>query len=653
MKTSKLLLLFAALFVAVLTIGFAMAADIQVTGVSVSQSNPAVLNQEATIMTSVILRNSSSAVSTDVSVNFGNSQTATRSIVLQPNLVYEVNTKVTYTTTGTFTITATADAANLVAEDVETNNQATTTATIASQTTTLSVSNVNVQGISGQTVSGTSTLRNTGNTDVTATLTVADLTSGSNVLSRTAVSVSGINGPIASNAQIPLTVSVVIPSGQAAGTYSGLITVRANNQDFTGTLTVVVGSPAPTNTVSLTVPDFGSDSQDRLATITRTVRITNTYAQSMNFVLGSTIGSEYKVSFSQSAVTLPSGGSSDVTVSLYVPESQDSGRQTIGQITATSNGQVVVSTDVVLVTATMLEIKKVKIDIDGDEDSVSDGENVEVEPGDEVVLSITVENNFDDNIEIQDIEVSVDQDDDIDWNEDDELSDLSEDDDDVVDFTLEIPSDADRGTYTVDIKVTGEDENGARHEDKLSFDIELDRNSREITVQDMSISPAQISCGGKITITTKVENTGTRDEPKAVLILKNEDLALFNRWIELDIDEDDAVTKTYSFTVDKDTPSGEYLIEARTYYENSRESDTYYESLTVKSCGTTTVPPQGNTNNPSTPAKNSTIVFPPTTTGPYYGETSFYESTAYVIILGAAAIILIMAIIVLLVKFVF
>lgn len=408
------------------------------------------------------------------------------------------------------------------------------------------------------------------------------------------------------------------------------------------------------NALTLSEVDLGSDTQDRDQTTTANLMITNNASSQVTVSLTSLLSSNYQTQFSANSVQIPAGGSIPVTVTIYVPKTQIVGKQNLGIITATDNLGNQASTAVFLTTKNELIISKIHADVNGAGKSLSDGDTLKVKPGDDVTLSVTGRNDNTDNVDIQDISLDMKSDTDLDLDTSDDMSDLSSGDKDTVDETFTIPTDLDTGDYDVDFTLTGRDENGVRFEDKQSITIRVERESHEIMIENLQVSPTDISCGGKATVRMTLHNTGSHDETQVALLVKNSDLKLDQYTTKMSINMDDTVDKFYTFDVPSNTPAGEYIIEAATYYTGDIQSDDQVVSLIVDPCQTTT-----NTNNTTTTTTTTTVTPPPVVipqgnvVGPSYGASSFWNSDAYLIVLVAAVAIILLLIIVLLIKFVF
>jgi hypothetical protein len=520
------------------------------------------------------------------------------------------------------------------------------------------LTSLNLQGTPGETVQGVVVLTHNNDTNPLTQLTVTSLASGSNVISSNNIVIESV--PVLQDSlQAKWNVTVLIPANQVAGVYTGILNAYVSgNLDAQSIFTLTVDSTVnPGASFTISDIDFGGSSQTREETINSNIRIVNTGSESLIISLSSNVPSSYSLTFAQSTVTVLSGQTMDVPVTLYVPDDQDSGRQTIGAVTAiaTNAAGLTKTSSVYLQTKSELAITKVRAVIDGRSSTLDDGEDVDAKPGDDVTLTITLKNEFSDSINIEDINVDVLADNDLDWDDSTDISRIQDGDKKEIDFSFNVPNDIDEDNYDVDINVDGTDENGARHEAEYTITINVNRENHEISIDSITLNPTRVSCGGRVTLRTRVENTGSNDEDNVAIAIENAELGLEEYVTRLAIDQGDISDKSVSFDVPSNTPVGEYIIDITTYYDN-KESDYNVASLYVDQCGgttNTTLPPSSGNNGGSGTVPIPPVVYPSGTVGPTYGGVSFFNSTAYVILLVVAVLIFLVLITLLLVKFVF
>jgi uncharacterized membrane protein len=531
-----------------------------------------------------------------------------------------------------------------------------TVSMVAAATT---LSSLTLQADSGASTSGTVTATSDSSTG-TLILTSSNLISGNNTISTSDITIDAQSaGP---NPLIQgWTVTVDVPTGQPSGTYSGILTVTDNGTVIaTSFINILITNVVQGASFTLSDLDFGDSSQIRGETINSNLKIVNTGSEPLTISLSSNAASSYLLTFSQPTINVASGQTIDVPATLYVPDNQDSGRKNIGSVTAVATNAALTKTSAVnLQTKSELVITRVKAVIDGKSSTLDDGEDVDAKPGDDVTLTITLKNEYDDDIYIEDVNLDVLADNDLDWDDSTDFSRIKYGDKKDVDFSFTIPSDIDEDNYDVDITADGRDENGARHQFDYSITINVDRQSHEISINSVSVNPTRVSCDDQVTLRTRIENTGNNDEDNVAIAFQNDELGLEEYLTRLVIDQGDILDKSVYFTVPKNIPSGEYIIDITTYYDN-KESDYGVASLYIDSCGSTGTTTTGtgttttgNTNTGTTSSTTPPVIIPTGTVGPSMGTAGFLNSTTYMIILVAAALLLLILIILLLVKFVF
>ena len=433
--------------------------------------------------------------------------------------------------------------------------------------------------------------------------------------------------------------------------------------------------------------NLGSSTQERGVAVTGSFTITNTDVTPVTLTLTSTIPSTYGVQM-PATVTVPANGSLPVSLTLnMIPLSQNSGKNTIGSITASNNAGVIATPTVALTTVSKLEITKVSAEIDGDSNSLNNNEDMDAKPGDTVKLTVTVKNKFTGNIDIEDVTVTVQQDD-LDWDEDDDLSTIRDGDKETSVFSLKIDKDIDSDDYDVDITADGTDENGARHSDTYSITFNVDKKSHELTIRSYTVTPTVVSCDRTITASIDVENTGNNDEDAVVVQIKNDLLKLEQVYKPLTIDTGNNWRKTVTFQIPDTAAPGEYYFEAWTYYDGNEQSDTGVVPVVIQKCGTDPITPTSKCTNLNqqfcvtdsayqkclSTGVLSAIQYCPTgyscqqgqctqisvpvipdtgISGPSYGTRSFFDSPVYLAALIIVAVVLVILILVLLIKFVF
>ncbi len=250
-----------------------------------------------------------------------------------------------------------------------------------------------------------------------------------------------------------------------------------------------------------------------------------------------------------------------------------------------------------------LDVKKVKFIVDGNTDTVNDGDTIEydAQPLDKVEIRITLENLWEDNageeVEIEDVEVEIiingiDKDEDnIKLGSDKiDLNYEGSDQEHTFEFEFEVPLEAqDDETYDVDIEVIGTDDSDDQHDYLIQWTVKLGvkKDPHKLIISDFEISPNELSCDFDTIVDFEIINAGDNDETYVRYVLKNEKLGINKEKsrfrINTDVDDN-----TYSESIPLkliNPPIGEEIVELWVY----RDYDTYQDlsklSLVIKACG--------------------------------------------------------------------
>ncbi|RJQ16929.1 PKD domain-containing protein [Candidatus Woesearchaeota archaeon] len=375
------------------------------------------------------------------------------------------------------------------------------------------------------------------------------------------------------------------------GTYNVVLTVT-DNESATDTATeTITVTPSASSGIAIEGDlDFGDENQVRETTLTKTITIKNTGSNTLtDIVLSSTAATKYGVTFSPATIaSLNSLQTAQVVVSLTVPDDQDAGQAKAGIVaaTGTASGQTVTAQKDILVSAeSNLRIEDVDYEIDGgDSGDLDNGEDFDSAPGDQITLTIKVENTFSDDIDIEDITVTVEGEGDVDVDEEENIDTLRDDDSDTVTITFDVDSDADEDEYDIDITVEGEDENGASHDDQWTITVNVEKKTHDIQIINLELSKTTVTCENSITLEAELSNEGTKDEGSVVIEAES---ALFDwkgRLVNIDIDEGDEYTARFTIALPKNLEEGEYPIDVTAFYKPDEETDTQSVSFTANGC---------------------------------------------------------------------
>lgn len=353
--------------------------------------------------------------------------------------------------------------------------------------------------------------------------------------------------------------------------------------------------------------------------ITGTITVTNTGSDNVsNLVLsrtGFTDDTFMKIA-ALSATTLVPGAQATYQFQITIPviEATNIKLHSIGTITVngqnSTSGAVSDSGQVNLEVKPRIHINKVRIDVEGDEETVSEGERIDVRRGDSISLEIEIENDFSrsSNIDTDDVDIEV-YNNELDIDEDDQI-DIDSGEDETITFHFVIDDNADEGREEVEIIVSGYDDNNVYHEDIFTFYIDVDVPSREVMVKDAYFSPSIITCDRSSTLNIKIKNTGSRDLEDAMVIVESDDnLFSYTEFIKnIDLEEGDTDSLRFNIDFDDDLPNGNYLFDVTTYYgpSTSDDSDTELAYVEIANCAISTTPSTG-TSTDTTPTDTSGI----------------------------------------------
>lgn len=520
------------------------------------------------------------------------------------------------------------------------------------------------------------TVSNTGNNDLNSvTLAVSDLNdANNNILSQSYISFSPSTTALNFGSSANIDIITNIPATQAVGTYTGTITVNyGGTNPVTGSLTIKVRDPTHKVEVVNNEVKVGDSSQRRNQTASKSFTVKNSgdYVETITLQAGN-VGSDYNAQLDLTSFTLQPDETRTVQVSLDIPDDQDSGIKTLGQIEL-AYGSETASVPLKLETKTMLEITKIETEVGGEDsdNNLNDGDtlNDEAGPGDEIEFEITLENLFtnSEDIKIEDIEIRLEpHDDDIDETETDSKFDLDEGRDSTETLTINIPEKIYTGTYDLDIIVEGEDENGAVHSIFWTVSFEIEKDDDDIRLTEYRLGTSTLSCVRTTDLRVTIANFGSEDQDEAAVSIYSPDLDLNEHATDIYLDydykdDDNEYTKTVTISLADDFAAGTYPITITAYRNNDKEMDQKIINLKVEDC------PVEETAEEEEEEETEVVITPTTgtDTGGSQGtdnsavnavetvETSFTNSTAFIIMLIGLDLIVLLVVLILVFKFLF
>jgi hypothetical protein len=341
-------------------------------------------------------------------------------------------------------------------------------------------------------------------------------------------------------------------------------------------------------TAALQISTINIENFDRGNEINYTVTITNTGTMdtlnSLSIQLVD-VNSEYSASLSSlSTTTLDPDSSVETVLTLTVPEDEDSGSHSIGELKVSSvnnNGTTVESSaDITLNPISYITIDEIKINGKSSGDlSIEDVNDIEVE----------ISNEYTEDME--DVEVTIEildvDDDDLDEDADDQDIDAGDSEDFEVEFDLS-DEDIDEEEYTIRVTVEGEADDGTKHQATLEKKVDVDIEKHKVIISRTSLGANTMQCVRQNNVRVTIENVGQKDEDELDLFVKNTALGLELRKTSLNLDKfsDSDNEDTYTFYLDlEDANAGTYPIIVELYLDNKLE-DSNEVSLEVKECMT-------------------------------------------------------------------
>ena len=302
--------------------------------------------------------------------------------------------------------------------------------------------------------------------------------------------------------------------------------------------------------------------------------IKNNGTKELSINITHNIDSEYKPEINITHFTLTSGEEKNIKLKIYIP-SDFFGEDKIGDLTVKGvyNGESIEKKIEVNAKARGLEIEDMDIYIEGDHEDIDNGEEVEAQPGDNIELEIEVKNDIEDDLEIS---TSIENDD---FDLDKEKSkNMDEGDSYRFSFNFTIPYDIKEDTYEIEIKVKGENDHTYKTDAKIK--IKIDKEKHRLRIQYLDADNTY--CNNYLHINTKIWNTGEEDEENVRVVIKIPSLNIVREEKNINIDERESITRTYSIYLNKDIKQDYYIVEEFVYYDYDEYSDYKSEKFYVK-----------------------------------------------------------------------
>jgi len=471
---------------------------------------------------------------------------------------------------------------------------------------------VNITQQADSTASGSFIVNNTGTTNLNINFTGYTLTKGSDKLS--IISLSNITN-MGNGTSQSKTFSVEIPKQQLPGLYTGTLTATSN-ASTTDTIAIRLNVTEKYD-VSFVPSQIELGSVSVNSTHTKTFNVTNTGNANLTNVTFDFSVSGFNLKSNKTNFVLAFNKTEPITFNITIPASTSTGNVTLGKVK-------IVSTELTKELVTLLANVGGGLTIEdldvflttrksesGNDLDATDGRKLNfgeenAGPGSELRFNLNIQNAFTDNedIDINDVTVTVtikEIDDGEDIEEESNEFDLDAEVDEEVNIILKIPLGVDAGLYDMLIEAEGEDDDGNSHTDEMRLKLDIDKEPRDVVVEQASLFPEKIKCSGTSTLTATIRNIGSRKEERARLEIANKDLGInyLKREIALEedpFDVDNKFTQSLIITVDKSMKPGAYPIEVKSYLQEDIIWETKTANLEVEACGTVAEEQQAEEN---------------------------------------------------------
>jgi len=390
--------------------------------------------------------------------------------------------------------------------------------------------------------------------------------------------------------------SFKVPEHQETGTYTGKITVKADDGATVVETDALVFdfdvneqrafSISPTeDTISV---DQG-ESEDLFLDITNDGNVIYDLV-TLTFDLDEPFeddgGNQIEVTFDQNDFTLNPGQTKQVTITVTPEEDQYLGYLTENIQVIAKAGDIEDLKEFELTVDTTSDIVEVELDDDDLDD--------ELEPGDTFHFEIDVENIAD--YDLEDIEVKVwviDIDSGSDLSEKASKFDLDHGDVDDVRFDFEVPLSVDEEEFDIKVRVEGEDKDDSSNKFEVTkifrnqVDVVKD-NSYEVYFDDISLSSTDLRCDSEFRVSFDLINVGDNnlDDMYIKLFINELDLEYTSETFNLDADDEDDRDKSLQFNVrlPSNLEKNSYEMKFYAYDEDDDQFDVESYVISVTPC---------------------------------------------------------------------
>jgi len=201
---------------------------------------------------------------------------------------------------------------------------------------------------------------------------------------------------------------------------------------------------------------------------------------------------------------------------------------------------------------------------DGDDFKISDGVDVDV----------NVENNADVNLDVDVKFYLYDLDNDENLDDKDANADIDKGKDEDFEEVLEIPRDIEDDSIVVLVVAEGTGKIGGNRVNYCNFqyvDINIERESHDLIIDSVDVTPNSVSPGGSVEVKTKILNIGEEDEEVYIEVINNV-LGIKQKSETFDIEkfgDKDSATKSLRFNIPQNATEGTYELSVNVYYNGN------------------------------------------------------------------------------------
>ena len=311
----------------------------------------------------------------------------------------------------------------------------------------------------------------------------------------------------------------------------------------------------------------------------------------------------------------------------------------------------------------MLEIYDLDVYVDNSKDSnLNDGDTIskKAKPRSNIKFDFVIRNLFDEDeedIEIEDITIYVKIkkiDDGDDLEEETKEFDLeAEEKSPIKSVEFDIPLSVAKGSYDVEIVVEGEEAKSpyTKHRVEWKITLEIEKEKHNMRLDKAEFDRTTLSCDRETTFFVKLVNLGSSDEDELILTIENSALGINIKQEDIEIDEGDDWSRSYTITISDDVAPGTYKVITKMYYDSSDYYDKEFElnaygstDLIIKKCEVTA--PVKEEKEPE--EEEGEIIITPeegeekkeTIPGEITREVSFQDTSLYLVLLVATVVIL-------------